>query len=386
VSQERQPTQTARELERFFVTAFERPRSDPAAEIAFAPGRVNLIGEHVDYNQGPVLPVALDRGSFVAAARRADRRARLASLDVEDRLEIDLDQPGRSSGWTAYPLAMFQALSEAGHALGGFDLAAGGNLPIGAGLSSSASLLVACARVFDRLFGLELSPRQQAQAAFAAETRYVGVACGIMDHMACALARTDRALFLDCRDGSFEQLALDPRALRIVVIDSGTRRELTASSYNTRVAECQQALAAIRAGHPGIASLRDADRELLESARPRMPAAAHARALHVVDEIARVFEFREALKRQDYRRCGELLGRSHRSLSELFQASTGLLDDLVQRVAAEPGVFGARLTGAGWGGCLVALVEPGAEAELEARVGPVYERRSGYRARFLTVG
>lgn len=369
--------QERRELELFLESAFGR--GDPATGCAFAPGRVNLIGEHVDYNQGPVLPVALDRGSFVSVRRRDDRRARLASLGFDQRVDVDLDRRESPAGWAAYPLAMVRALEDAGHAVGGFDLAVSGNLPIGAGLSSSASLLVACARALDQLFCLGLSPSQQAEAAFAAETRYVGVACGIMDPMACSLARKDQALFFDCRDGAFEHLPLDPEALRVVVIDSGTRRELIASRYNQRVGECQQALAAIQAGRPGILSLRDVDRETLESARSRMSDVVHARALHVVEEIERVFDFRQALLRRDYRRCGELLGASHRSLSGLFEASTELLDDLVARVSARPGVFGARLTGAGWGGCVVALVEPGGEIALESWLRLEYEGGNRFR-------
>ena len=340
-----------RELELFFRSTYGGQAAHgpgaAKAEVVFAPGRVNLIGEHVDYNQGPVLPVALDRGSFVAVRRRKDRRARLASLDFPEQVGVDLDRTDSPAGWTVYPQAIVKALRDAGHQIGGFDLAAAGNLPIGAGLSSSASLLVACSRALDRLFDLKLTPEQQAAAAYTAETRYVGVSCGIMDPMACALGRRGQAMFLDCRDRSVEHLPLDPKTLRIVVIDSGTRRELATSCYNARVEECRQALAAIQADRPEIEALREVDRETLEAARGRIPATAYARALHVVEEIERVFAFRRALEGRDYGRCGELLAASHRSLSELFQASTEVLDLLVEQVSAQPGVFGARLSKCG---------------------------------------
>ncbi len=353
--------------------------------VAFAPGRVNLIGAHVDYNLGPVLPIGLNRGTFVAVRARDDDRVRLLSANEGDGGEEELSASSRPRGWAAYPIGMARSLVARGHALPGFDVAVAGDLPVGAGLSSSASLLVACGRALNDRFGLGLDDLGIARAAFEAETRYVGIACGLMDPMACALATPERALYLDCRDGTFIHVPLDRNHLDVMVVDSGTRRSLKDSRFNERVDECRRAVRGLREIGIPVDSLRDATQDQLESVRDRMDATLFRRAWHVVTEIERVLAFKAALARGDVEECGRLITRTHASLREHYEASSEALDFLVDAVVSQDGVLGARLTGAGWGGCVLVLTEAGASEDLGARVGPAYRARFGRDAQFHRV-
>lgn len=336
---------------------FEK-RFQRAPELtASAPGRVNLIGEHVDYNGGVVLPAPLRRGTAVAFARRDDGRIRVASREFDEVREVTADDAPAVSGCAAYPLAAARALGERGVRIGGFELAITSDLPIGAGLSSSASLLVATLRAFDSAGGLSLEAKEIAELAYLAETRFVGVSCGRMDPFGCGVARPGHALRFDCRDGSLRDVELPLDEVAIVIADSGTRRELSHSAYNQRVGECARALEALRATRAGISSLRDVTEHDLAAVARTLDAAAFKRATHVVREIARVDEFIGALERRDYDAAGETLDRSHADLRDRFEVSTPTLDALQRRLRTTPGCFGARLTGAGFGGCLVALVE-----------------------------
>lgn len=378
------------ELRSLFASAFSR---EPPERVHFAPGRVNLIGEHVDYNQGPVLPAPLGLGTWAAARAGKAFAVRLASWNEGQRGTFDLaaadlgaGQAAADAGWMKYPLALVRALRDQGKEIGGFDLAVAGNLMVGAGLSSSASLLVACARALNDLFHLGLSPVDLAQVAFRAETEYAGVSCGIMDQMAAAVAKPGHALLLDCRDRSFRHVALPSEQASLVIIDSGTRRSLADSRYNERVAECQAALATLCRRRADVVSLRDVLPGDLERSAAHMEPAALRRARHVVEEIERVFAFVAALEQGDLAACGRLLRESHRSLRDLYEVSTPALDFLAERASALPGTFGARLTGAGFGGCVLALTRKGAEQALVATLGAEYAERCGQEARFHVLG
>ncbi|MFH0943733.1 MAG: galactokinase [Planctomycetota bacterium] len=369
-----------RELEQFFLEVHGTGGGEPV--FCFAPGRVNLIGSHTDYNLGPVMPIALDRGTLVAVRPRRDGRVVLSSREYGRPLGQD-----ESTGWHVYPLGLVRVLEEVcGEDLGGFDLAVCGNLPVGAGLSSSASLLVACVRALNQVFRLGLRPLEEALLAHRTETEQVGVACGIMDPMACALASEREALFLDCRDRSYVQVPLPSDGLRVAVIDSGTRRELSTSKYNVRVGECREAVRLLARERPGLESLREVSVDDLKTLGGGLAENVRMRAEHVVREIARVFTFRDALQRGDVETCGELISASHRSLRDLYQASLGPIDALVERLLNLPEVLGARLTGAGWGGCLVALLREDASARLEREVGPWYQETFGLTASFYVLG
>jgi galactokinase len=288
-------------------------------------------------------------------------------------------------GWAAYPVA---AVLEAvgGNTRNGFDLAFGGDLPIGAGLASSAAILVAVIHAVRAILGLETSPAAVARAAHRAESGCVGVRCGIMDPFAIALGRAGHALWLDCRDGSHEWVPIAGVPADLVVLDSGTRRALVDGRYNERVAESSAAFEKLRARLPEIGSLSDVTAAQLEGLRGGLDALELRRARHVVSEVERVRRGRAHLKRGELREFGSLLAQSHRSLRDDFEVSTDRLDALVEIASAREDCFGARLTGAGFGGCAFALVRGGAAGSFAATVGAEFERRFGERPAIHVVG
>jgi galactokinase len=349
----------------------------------FAPGRVNLMGAHLDYNGGPVMPTAIDRGTFFALRRRADGRVRLASTLEPGELELEpgVLPSGAARRWWDYPVGVLRETDlrarQRGLRLGGFDLLFGGNLPVGAGLSSSASICVGTALVLSETWGLELPRLELVQLALAAERGFVGVQCGIMDPYAVGLARAGSLLWLDCKDSSNTWMPLDTQRCTIAVADTLVRRELAQSAFNERVRQCAQAFAALAPGQPGASCLRDIRLETLEAGRARLEPVLARRAEHVVREVARTFAARDALLRGDLAGFGAEMTRAHASLRELFEVSVPELDTLVDAAAACEGVLGARLTGAGFGGCVVVLLRRGAEPELLGRMQRAYQARFG---------
>jgi galactokinase len=358
--------------------AFESRFGRSPTAVAEAPGRVNLIGEHLDYNEGHVLPVAIDRSIMVAFAPRQDGRVRLYSLDFQQESAFDLREIKKDpeAPWSDYMRGVAWALGEAGHRLSGLDAALQGDVPVGAGLSSSAALEVAALGAFEAASGLRLDRRDLALLGQRAENRFVGVACGIMDQMAAALSRAGHALLIDCRSLEHEPVPLPLAGLRLVVADSGVRRALLDSQYNLRREECQRAaelLAAAIADRP-IAALRDVRPEDLARHGDSLPPNLLKRARHVVEEERRVLLSVEALRTGDVEAFGEMLDASHRSLRDDFEVSSPELDLLVELAWAQPGVLGSRLTGAGFGGCTVSLVR--AEAVEAFREGVVARYRA----------
>jgi galactokinase len=340
--------------------AFESRFGRRPVAVSEAPGRVNLIGEHTDYNDGHVLPVAIDRSIMVAFALRADSEVQLHSLDFEQETAFDLKKIERhaEAPWSDYVRGVAWALQEAGHRLSGLDAALQGDVPVGAGLSSSAALEVAALGAFEAASGLRLDRRELALLGQRAENRFVGVACGIMDQMAAALCRAGHALLIDCRSLEHEDVPLPLEGLRLVVADSGVRRALLDSQYNVRRQECQQAaelLAAAITERP-ITALRDVTPKDLARHGDSLPPNLLKRARHVVEEEQRVLVSVEALSKGDTEAFGAMLNASHRSLRDDYEVSCPELDLLVELAQALPGVLGARLTGAGFGGCTVNLV------------------------------
>jgi galactokinase len=355
-----------------FGEAFGRP----AEGVAFAPGRVNLIGEHTDYNDGFVLPAALERGVAAAFARRGDRRIAAVSVAFGETREIDLDElaPPGGSEWIAYVAGVAWALLSSGRRLSGIDLAIDGDVPVGAGLSSSAALEMAVARALCAASDLPWSPFEMARLGQKAENQYVGVNCGLMDQFASAASRDGAALLLDCR--TFETRSVPiPEGAALVVMDTGARRRLAASAYNERRSSCEAAVAALRTIEPGVRALRDADEALLARARDRLDEVTYRRARHVVLENRRPLAMADALGRGDLDRAGALMDESHASLRDLYEVSSPELD-LVSSLAREhPACHGARMTGAGFGGCAVALVELDGAPAFIAEVDAAYRSR-----------
>jgi galactokinase len=339
-----------------------------------APGRVNLIGEHTDYNDGFVLPLAIDRAVWIALRRRADRQVRAVSLDYGDTAEFDLDNLRRSGGWAEYLKGVAWGFQLEGGHVSGWDGVLAGDVPVGAGLSSSAALEMAAARAFSALAGLDWDPARMARAGQRAENEWIGVASGIMDQMVSAAAREGHALFLDCRSLVYQHVALPP-GVEVWVLDTGTRRGLVQSAYNQRREQCQAA-----ARHFEVPALRDLTPQALAAGGAGLDPAALRRARHVVSENGRVLEAAAALRVGDLEALGRLLDESHASLRDDFEVSSPALEAIAAAARAQPGCLGARLSGAGFGGCAVALTRSGAGGGFAAAVTHAYREQTGLEA------
>ena len=345
------------------------------ALVARGPGRVNLIGEHTDYNEGFVLPVAIDRAAFVAAAPREDRLLHVWASKYASEATLNLDEarPGVTHDWGVYVLGMAAVIERDGYRLRGADLVIDGDVPTGSGLSSSAALENAIGAALVALSGADVTPLRLAQLGQQTEHEWAGVNSGIMDQMISALGEAQHALLIDCRSYSFRPIPMPPD-VRIVVCDSKVSRGLAGSAYNERRAQCEEAVAKLQAVLPGITSLRDVSPEQLMGHRDVLPPVVFRRARHVVTEDARTLEGAELLEAGDLRRFGELMNESHRSLRDDYEVSSRQLDVLVSAAQAVPGVYGSRLTGAGFGGCTVSLAAPEAVDDLIAAVNDAYQQ------------
>ncbi len=353
---------------------------------ARAPGRVNLIGEHTDYNDGFVLPMCIDFGIELAGRLCEGRAVRAFSVDyaqtatfsVEDPIERDPERP-----WSNYNRGVVWALGRAGVAIPGMELAFGGDLPQGAGLSSSAALEVATALVAQALIGFRMEPPRLALLCQQAENDFVGMKCGIMDQFASLMGRAGHALFLDCRSLDVQHIPLDLGGNVIAICHSGVKHALVSSEYNRRRQQCASGVEVLRSRSPAIKALRDASVEQLEALRSEMAPEIYRRCHHVIAENGRVVESAEALRRGDLRRFGRLMNASHDSLRDEYEVSCREVDLLVDLARGAPGVLGARITGGGFGGCTVNLVARDAVETFEKRVLGEYQRLTGIAPRLF---
>ena len=364
-----------------------RARPDSVVTVR-SPGRVNLIGEHTDFNLGYVLPTAIDREIRIACLPTEDRRVVLHRLDTGQRGEFHLDHlPQRAGNWLDYAVGTAWALTEAGLPLRGIRGVIGSNLPMGAGLSSSAAMELAVS--YALLAGGAATPEPMALARIAqrAENAFVGVQSGLMDQFAVACGQAEAALLLDCRSLDWRTVQLPLDALTLVVCDSGQSRELAGSEYNVRRAQCDAAVAGLARHDPAVRSLRDVSPALLDEAAAQgwLEPVVLNRARHVVEENIRVLDTIAALEAHDLPALGRLFAASHASLRDLFEVSSPALDALVEIAVATPGVVAARMTGAGFGGCTINLVRPAAVDDLRAAVEKGYARRTGYTPRVFPV-
>ncbi len=344
--------------------------------LARAPGRINLIGEHTDYNDGWVLPMAIQRYVWIEFARSSTPVLRAHSIAFSETREVALDdlESARGSDWFSYVAGMAWAMRSSGLDLTGVDMVVDGNVPRGSGLSSSAALEMATARALCEVSRIEWDAKRMAQLGQRAENDFVGVNCGVMDQMASALGQEGHALLLDCRSLESEAVAF-PQNAAIVVMDTGSRRSLAASAYNERRASCARAVRILQTVESEIRALRDVDRELLDSARDLMDNITLRRAAHVVAEIERPQALAQALTDGDLVKAGKLMNASHASLRDLYGVSgkeLNLMTDLARR---HPACFGARLTGAGFGGCAVALVDANHVNEFIGAIHTAYNER-----------
>jgi galactokinase len=342
------------------------------AVVVRAPGRVNLIGEHTDYNDGFVLPMAIDRALWIALRPRADSLVRAYSIDFDQEVTFSLDALNRErAGWAEYVKGVAWALQEAGHSLGGWEGAIAGDVPLGAGLSSSAALEMATARAFAAVSGLDWDPAAMALLGQKAENKWVGMNCGIMDQMISAAGEAGHALLIDCRSLATEAVPLPPGTV-VVVLDTATRRDLVDSAYNERRAQCEAA-----ARYFGGPALRDVSLRQLEAGAGGLDELARRRARHVITENERTLQAAEAMRKGNAVALGRLMDASHVSMRDDFEISNEQLNEMVELAQAREGCFGARMTGGGFGGCAVALVAAGAAGAFAAKVGQQYESATG---------
>lgn len=359
-----------------FVEQFGR-RAEWSAD---APGRVNLMGEHTDYNGGYVLPVATPQRTRVEIARRSDRTATVASssLPYAEPASWVVGEESVRHSWIDYVAGVTYALAARGCELGGFDALVSSTVPIGSGLSSSAALEIALVRALKKAFSLELDDVEIAMVGHRAETDFVGVPVGTMDQMASSLADAKTALFLDARSGEYERIAL-PASFDLLVIDSGVAHDLATSEYRIRRGECERAAARL-----GVACLRDVDAEN-EARIVDLPPPLDRRARHVVSECRRVLEAVAALRTGDVASLGGLFDASHASMRDDFEVSVPAVDALVE-ITKSAGALGARLTGGGFGGAIVALAPPGSASSIGAEAVSAFARRCGGRATVVIGG
>jgi galactokinase len=365
-------------LARQACAAFSRAFGGSSRSVAVAPGRVNLIGEHTDYNDGFVLPMALERGVAAAFSPRADDILRVYADAFSETGEVAIADlaPRSVDGWMAYVGGIVWTLRTAAIPIRGLDVAIVSDLPIGAGLSSSAAIEIAVARAMCAGSGAPWNAARMARLGQRAENDFVGVASGIMDQFASAASVAGSALLLDCRSLDTRAVPI-PAAASVVVMDTGVRRSLKASEYNERRSACERAVDAIRTLAPEVRALRDVDAALLERARGAMPPTVYRRARHVVDEIGRPLAMAAALDAGDLSAAGRLMNESHASLRDLYDVSSPELDAIVAEARSHRACFGARLTGAGFGGCGVALVSSGDVDDFMAHVRRGYANRTG---------
>lgn len=357
---------------------FETHYGEAPALIAHAPGRVNIIGEHTDYNEGFVFPAAINFGTWVAATKRTDNDIVVTAMDYENQQnqfslsDINYDE---EQGWANYVRGVVKVLKEAIPDFGGANLLVTGNVPQGAGLSSSASFEVAILKALSALYELPLDGVQAALLGQKAENTFVGCSCGIMDQLISAMGNEGMAMLLDCQSLAIEHSPL-PDSHQIVIINSNVKRGLVDSEYNLRRQQCEQGASLL-----GVSSLREATMEMLEGAKAHMPEVVYRRAKHIVTENARTLAASQALKAGDIETVSEAMAQSHISMRDDFEITVRPIDYLVEIIGEVLGKSGGvRMTGGGFGGCVVALVPTDKVEAVKQVVADKYSDETGYSA------
>ncbi len=348
--------------------AFNKVFGEPPEIVARAPGRVNIIGEHTDYSGGFVLPAALDKAVYIAAALRDDNVVNVHSLDfnVTERFRLDeLNMPGQHEA-TLYPRGVLYMLAQEGHALHGLDLAIGSDVPIGAGLSSSAAVAIAMFEAACAVFEITYTQPQKALLAQRVENEFIGAPTGIMDQMISACAKAGHALLIDCRSYDLTPVPVPP-GVSLVVLDTSTRHDHSTSGYAERREQVEEAARLL-----GVPALRDVTPEMLFANHDKLPEVIALRAAHVVNENVRTLAAVDRLRAGDLKRLGQLINESHYSLSQFFEVSNKELDIMADIARKERGCYGARMMGGGFGGAVIALVDDDAVEDFVERVGLAY--------------
>lgn len=359
-------------LQQQVTEEFRRRYGAEPTLIVRAPGRVNLIGEHTDYNDGYVMPLAIDRAVWIAARPREDAYVTLYSLDFQEMAEFFLPEIVKQDKlWAEYVQGVAWALQEVGHELKGWDGVIAGDVPIGAGLSSSAAIELASARTFCAIAGIDWNAPEMAKLCQRVENQWIGVNSGIMDQMISATGVKDHAVLIDCRWLYLDSVPLPP-GTAVVVLDTATRRELVTSAYNERREQCETA-----ARFFNVPALRDVTLPQLEAVADLLDDLVYRRARHVVSENARTLDAANAMRTGDAETLGRLMNDSHTSLRDDFEVSSDALNLIVDCAREHAACYGARMTGGGFGGCAVALIRAEAAEDFAATVAASYQQRSG---------
>lgn len=359
-------------------TSFQQHFGTAPALVAHAPGRVNLIGEHTDYNEGFVFPAAINFGTWVAASKRDDNNISVIAMDYgnqHNEFALTDIQHDENQGWANYVRGVIKVLADTDVEFGGANLLVTGNVPQGAGLSSSASFEVAILKAISALYELPIDGVQAALLGQKAENTFVGCSCGIMDQLISAMGNEGKAMLLDCQSLSIEHSPL-PDSHQIVIINSNVKRGLVDSEYNLRRQQCEQGASLL-----GVSSLREASMEMLEGAKAHMPEVVYRRAKHIVTENARTLAASQALKAGDIETVSEAMAQSHISMRDDFEITVRPIDYLVEIIGEVLGKSGGvRMTGGGFGGCVVALVPTDKVDAVKRVVADKYSDETGYSA------
>ncbi|AYA37815.1 galactokinase [Hymenobacter oligotrophus] len=360
------------------ASAFQRHFGYAAPLLVRAPGRVNLIGEHTDYNNGFVLPAAVDKAIYYAVGLSSTAEIRLVAHDLNDCFTIALDQVHRTdTPWANYLLGVVAQLQKRGLTLTGFDCVFGGDIPIGAGMSSSAAVECGLAFALNRLLSADIDKMELAHIAQKAEHEYALVQCGLMDQFASLFGKPEHVVRLDCRSLEYAYFPFDTQACRIVLCNSGVKHSLASSEYNTRRKECERGVSVLRQYYPEVQSLRDATLDHLAAHRDELGPVVYRRCAYVVQENQRVEAACRHLAAHDLGAFGQEMYASHAGLRDDYEVSCEELDVLVEAARQVPGVYGARMMGGGFGGCTINLVAPDQVENFIREVGATYEQRYG---------
>ena len=357
------------------------------AAVYASPGRVNLIGEHTDYNEGFVLPGAIDKAMFLAIRPNGGKQVNVFSIDYDEMVTFLPSKEKLPEHWANYILGVVMELKETGAETGGFDCVFGGDIPLGAGLSSSAALESVFAFALNDLFGLGKSRAELARIGQLAEHHYAGVRCGIMDQFASLQGQAGKLIKLDCRSLEFERIPFDPQAAgyRLVLIDTMVKHSLASSEYNVRRQQCEAGVAVVRQKHPSVISLRDISPEMLDESKSLMEPIVFQRCQYVIEENIRLLRACDALRHNDLPTFGQMMTGSHEGLRHKFEVSCVELDFLADLAARTPGMLGARMMGGGFGGCTINLVSAAAHDAFIDDATRNFEKQFGLKPKVYDV-
>ena len=360
------------------ITEIFRQHFGEPAFIVRSPGRINLIGEHTDYNLGFVLPASIDKAVYIAINKRDDKEINLVAVDLNETFNTSLDKiQYTDKQWPNYILGIVDQLQKNGYGLSGFNAVVGGDVPLGAGLSSSAAVECATAYALNELFALELTKKAMIQLSQKAENEFVGVQCGIMDQFASMLGKKEQVIRLDCRSLEYEYMPFDTSDSQIILFDTGVKHSLASSEYNLRRQQCEAGVTIIQKKYPQVQSLRDADMLMVNICLQEEQDLVYRRCKYVVEEIQRVQNACVDLIQQDLTSFGKKMFATHKGLSQLYEVSCPEADALVNMVTNHPAVLGARMMGGGFGGCTINIVKKGKTEELINIITQKYSEQFG---------